>query len=142
MATTIAFSWIQRSVSNCCRARGEFLQFCGQTGRRTFILSSAHEDHFSAQARELGLDGHFEACYAGVRDKRQKIHEILESHGLDSGQTMFVGDMVHDVETARHGGVMSVATLTGYDPPDRLAAAEPDLTIRNLDTLKAILQNC
>ncbi len=49
---------------------------------------------------------------------------------------MFVGDMVHDIETAKHGGVFSVATLTGYDPPERLAAASPDLTVSDLAGLK------
>ena len=46
----------------------------------------------------------------------------------------------HDIETARHGGVLSVATHTGYDPPERLAEAQPDLTVPDLARLKRLLQ--
>lgn len=79
-------------------------------------------------------------AYAQVLDKRQKIHELLDTHNLDPVDTMFVGDMVHDIETAQHGGVFSVATLTGYDPPERLAAAKPDLTVSNLHGLRKFFE--
>lgn len=44
----------------------------------------------------------FEHCYVEIMDKREKIREILTVHNLDPQETMFVGDMVHDLETARH----------------------------------------
>ncbi|MGI9240267.1 MAG: HAD family hydrolase [Verrucomicrobiales bacterium] len=118
----------------------EFLDYCQSVGKRIFLLSSIHQDHFDEQSAELGLGHYFEVAYAQVLDKKQKIHEILEVHRLDPSETMFVGDMVHDVETAKHGGVFSVATLTGYDPPDRLAAAEPDLTVSDLADLRKFLE--
>jgi len=118
----------------------EVLDYCRSTGRRIFLLSSIHRDHYEQQSEALGLDRYFEVAYAQVLDKKQKIHEILEVHELDPGETMFVGDMVHDIETAKHGGVFSVATLTGYDPPERLAAAGPDLTVSDLAGLKKYLQ--
>lgn len=120
----------------------EFLNFCREAGKRIFLLSSIHQDHYRVQSEALGLCGYFEVAYAQVLDKKEKIHEILEVHGLDAGETMFVGDMVHDIETARHGGVFSVATLTGYDPPERLAAADPDMTVRDLHGLKRFLEGC
>ena len=104
-----------------------------------FLLSSIHQNHYDTQSAKLGLAGYFEFAYAQVLDKKQKIHEILKTHDLDPAETMFVGDMVHDIETAKHGGVFSVATLTGYDPPTRLAAASPDLTVENLDGLRDYL---
>ena len=106
------------------------------------MLSSIHQHHYEAQSAALGLDGYFEFAYAQVLDKKEKIHEILEDHQLDPEETMFVGDMVHDIETARHGGVLSVATHTGYDPPERLAAAQPDLTVPDLARLKRFLKGC
>jgi len=118
----------------------EFLRFCRARNRRVFLLSSIHQEHYEAQSQKLGLADFFEVAYAQVLDKKQKIHEILETHDLDPAETMFIGDMVHDIDTARHGGVFSVATLTGYDPPERLASADPDLTVRDLGRLQHLME--
>jgi phosphoglycolate phosphatase len=118
----------------------EFLEFCAKSGRRMFVLSSTKSAHFNEQALALGLDHFFEVVFAEVWDKKEKIHEILETMGLDPAETAFVGDMVHDVETARHGGVTSVAVLTGYDNAAKLCAAEPDVTARDLSHLRRVLE--
>lgn len=118
----------------------EFLAFCRTSGRRLFLLSSVKAEHFEAQAERLGVAGAFEHPYTGVLDKRAKIGEILEAHGLERSETAFVGDMIHDVETARHGGVMSIAVLTGYDSLEKLTPARPDVVVSSLNELRKLLQ--
>ena len=118
----------------------EFLVFCRASGRRLFLLSAMKSEHFEVQAQRLGLRHCFEHPYTGVVDKRSKIREILETHGLAPEETAFVGDMVHDVETARVGGVMSIAVLTGYDTLEKLAPAKPDVVVTSLDELRRLLQ--
>ena len=54
-------------------------------------------------------------------------------------ETAFVGDMTHDVETARHGGVSSIAVLTGYNHAEILAAVRPDITVPDLGVLRTLL---
>ena len=118
----------------------EKLDWCRQLGIRTFVLSSMDATAFARQLGEFGLKGHFEATYAGVLDKRQLIHRILETHGLLPEETAFVGDMTHDVETARHAGIASIAVLTGYNHPEVLAAVRPDLTVPDLGVLRGIFE--
>lgn len=119
----------------------EFLDFCRDSGRRLFLLSSMKQEHFDVQSAKLGLRDYFEHPYAGVIDKRAKIGEILEKHALARGETAFVGDMIHDVETARHGGVMSIAVLTGYDSVEKLTPSKPDVVVSSLDALRRLLQD-
>jgi phosphoglycolate phosphatase-like HAD superfamily hydrolase len=119
----------------------EFLDFCRASGRRLFLLSSMKAAHFEVQAEKLGLTGSFEHAYVGVMDKRAKIGEVLATHGLVPGETAFVGDMIHDVEAARHGGVMSIAILTGYDSVEKLAPAQPDVVVASLHVLQRLLQH-
>ncbi len=119
----------------------EFLDFCRDSGRRLFLLSSMKQEHFDVQSEKLGLRDYFEHPYAGVIDKRAKIGAILETHGLVRGETAFVGDMIHDIETARHGGVMSIAVLTGYDSIEKLTPAKPDVVVSSLDALRRLLQD-
>lgn len=118
----------------------EFLDFCRESGRRLFLLSSMKREHYEVQSDKLGLSHYFEHPYVGVMDKRTKIGEILEVHGLDRSETAFVGDMIHDVETARHGGVMSIAVLTGYDSIEKLTPAKPDVVVASLHELRRLLQ--
>jgi len=118
----------------------EFLDYCQSTGRRMFVLSSTRREHFNAQAEALGIAGYFEEIYADVWDKKHKIGAILADHGLRAEETAFIGDMVHDVDTARHGGVTAVAVLTGYDDALKLAAAGPDVTVRDLGELRKVLE--
>lgn len=119
----------------------EFLDFCRGSGRRLFLLSSMKREHYEVQSAKLGLSGYFEHPYVGVMDKRAKIGEILDKHGLDRAETAFVGDMIHDVETARHGGVMSIAVLTGYDSIEKLTPSRPDVVVASLHELRRLLQS-
>ena len=117
----------------------EFLDFCRRSGRRIFLLSTIKATHFDAQAGRLGVRDVFDHPYVEIMDKREKIREILATHDLDPAETAFVGDMVHDIETARHGGVTSVAVLTGFDPLEKLASAKPDVIVTGLPVLQALL---
>jgi phosphoglycolate phosphatase len=119
----------------------EFLVFCRTTARRCFVLSSAHPAHLRRQADEFGFAPFFEEVYAGVRNKTDVIHDILARHALDSRETAFIGDMTHDIETARHGGVRSIAVLTGYQSELTLAVTGPDLMVRDLAHLRTLMQD-
>lgn len=116
-----------------------FLDICRATGRRLFVLSSIRHEHWLAHAEAAGIRDHFEGVYTAVLDKRSRIREILDRHALDPRETAFVGDMVHDIDTARHGGVHAVAVLTGYDDAAKLSAAGPDLVAADLGRLADLL---
>jgi phosphoglycolate phosphatase-like HAD superfamily hydrolase len=117
----------------------EFLDFCRETGRRTFLLSSIKTSHFTIQAERNGVATYFEVAYTEVMDKRSKIREILKTHQLDPRETMFVGDMVHDIETAKHGGVLDVAVLSGFDRLEKLATAHPTIIASDIGGVQRLL---
>lgn len=117
----------------------EKLEWCAALGIRTFVLTSMDADAFERQMDDFGFRELFEATYSGVLDKREVIHRILETHNLNPAETAFVGDMTHDVETARHGGISSIAVLTGYNHPEILARVRPDLTVPDLGVLRSLL---
>jgi phosphoglycolate phosphatase-like HAD superfamily hydrolase/8-oxo-dGTP pyrophosphatase MutT (NUDIX family) len=116
----------------------EKLEWCTSLGIRTFVLTSMDSIAFERQMDDFGLRHHFEATYSGVLDKRELIGQILATHGLDPAETAFVGDMTHDIETARHGGLSSIAVLTGYNHAEILAAVRPDLTVPDLGVLRTL----
>lgn len=131
---------VQDDVCALPHAR-EFLEFCRDKKLRLFLLSSIHGNHFKNQCGVTGFDVFLEKPYTDVWDKREKIHEILRENHLSPDETLFIGDMQHDIETARHGGIHSCAVLTGYNTLEQLRAAQPDWIVENLSELKAMMEN-
>lgn len=134
-----SFRAAQHSVRALPHAR-EFLEFCRARRLRTFLLSTVHPDYWAAQSDLTGLAPFIDTPYTGVRDKRQKIRDLLAGNGLMAEETLFIGDMEHDIETARHGGVHSCAVLTGYNTLDQLSRAHPGLIVEHLRELRDALE--
>ncbi len=132
------FRAVQASVAALPHAR-EFLEFCRQHRIRTFLLSTVADEHFVLQAKVTGFAEFLDQPYTGVWDKRKKIHEILADNKLRAEETLFIGDMEHDIETAKYGGTQSCAVLTGYNTLNQLRRAQPDLIVEHLGELREIL---
>lgn len=132
-----AFDGAKSLVTVLPHAR-EKLEWAQARGLRMFILTSMDAAAFGRQLEEFGMKEFFEATYAGVLDKRDLIAQILETHGLLKVETAFVGDMTHDIETARYGGISSIAVLTGYHHAEVLAGVRPDITVPDLGVLRKL----
>ena len=128
------FDSSKKKVTELPGARA-FLDYCTSSRRRIFLLSSIKSHHFEAQAQELGLRGYFEHAYTEVWNKSQRIHAIMQEQGLDPRETLFAGDMQHDIETGKRASLLAVGTLTGYNSREQLTEAEPDLIVDDLSCL-------
>ena len=117
----------------------EFLDYCKDHNLKTLLLSTIHPDHYKVQSELIRLD--FDIEYVRVMDKRSKILDMLRENQLSAEETIFIGDMQHDVESAKRGRVGSCAVLTGYNKRDQLAEAMPDYIAEDLGHLKKVLDN-
>ena len=72
-------------------------------------------------------------------DKRDWISKLLKDNFLKKEETVFIGDMQHDIETAQFAGVYSVAVLTGYNSREMLEESSPDLIVNNLMEFKELI---
>ena len=133
------FAECQDSIVPLPHAR-EMLEFCRAQGLRLFVLTAVHPKAFAVQAETIGFAPFFERIYSGVMDKRTRILELLAENGLERDATVFIGDMQHDIETAKEGGVHSVGVLTGYNSLEHLRQAGPDVIVEHLGELRQILQ--
>lgn len=116
-----------------------FLRFCRARAWPVFIASTADEQTYVSQMKRFDLDQLITRAYLGIEDKTKKIFHILEENELDRRHTLFVGDMEHDIEAGRAGGVMTCAVLTGYNHADTLRRMNPDLVCADLGELQQIL---
>ncbi|MGB1130544.1 MAG: HAD hydrolase-like protein [Haloferula sp.] len=118
----------------------EKLEWCRDHGIRAFVLTSMDAPSFYSQLKDFGFEEFFEETYAGVLDKRELILSLVSDHGLDPGETAFVGDMTHDIDTAHHAGLTSVAVLSGYTHAGPLSEARPHITVQDLEGLRRVME--
>jgi phosphoglycolate phosphatase-like HAD superfamily hydrolase len=133
------FSQVQHEITELPHAR-QFLLFCRKHKIRTFVLSTVSVHYFARQAAVNGFDKFIDRPYPGIWDKRAKIAELLAENQLAAAQTIFIGDMQHDIETAKFEGIGSCAVLTGYNRLEQLRASEPDVIVEHLGELREILE--
>ena len=115
-----------------------FCNFCIEKGIKTFLLSTVNADHYQEQSKKMRFN--FDKEYVGVMDKRKKIAGILNDNQLCPEETIFIGDMQHDIETAKIGKIGSCAVLTGYNKRSQLEKAKPDMIVENLGQLRLVIE--
>jgi phosphoglycolate phosphatase len=128
------FKQSQHAVVELPHAR-ELLESCHGRGMRLFVLSTMHPSHFSVQCAALGFSGYFERTHVGILDKEARIRDLLAEDKVNPVETLMVGDMQHDIDTARRGGLLSCAVLTGYTGVEQLRTSKPDLIVEHLGQL-------
>lgn len=117
----------------------EFLQFCVRNGIGVYIGSTVDSHTYEYQSKRFGIAQYVTRPYIGIVDKTETIHEILKENRLNRDETMFVGDMEHDIEAGKAGGIHTCAVLTGYNHIEKLQAMSPDLVCRDSGELQQIL---
>ena len=88
----------------------EILRECSKLCIKTYLLSSIKKQHFESQSAKLGLSDFFDFAYTEALDKRDWITMLLKDNNIKHEETLFIGDMQHDIETARHAGVCLLYT--------------------------------
>ncbi len=97
------------------------------------VIVSGASDASVAQFLELhSLQEYFMILKNGLfsKSKTQRCTEFLHTHGLTSGDTIFITDSVRDIEEVLSMGIKSVAVTWGLGPAEDLRAIEPyELTV-------------
>lgn len=118
----------------------EVLEYACGEGMGVFLLSTIHSRHWEKQAARLDMARYFRKAYTGAIDKRGVIVDLLREQAAVPAETLFVGDMQHDVDTAHSAGVLAAAVLTGYDSLEKLKRSQPDHLFRDLFGVLGFLQ--
>jgi phosphoglycolate phosphatase len=118
----------------------ETLQALAASGLRLAVCSNK-PGPFTRQLLEyLGLARLFRAAIGPEDAPRLKpapdmLQAALRSLQVDRSETLYVGDMTVDIETARAAGVAVWVVPTGSDDKAALLAAGPDRILRDLREL-------
>jgi len=81
----------------------------------------------------------FSHIFEDIPNKQDIIHFVLKETAFSKKETLYVGDMVHDIEAGKHAGVKTGAILTGYQSHSILSKANPDFIIKDLSEILTLL---
>jgi 2-phosphoglycolate phosphatase len=94
--------------------------------------------------RHCGLRKFFDMVLCGDKVKRGKpdpeiLRSIMKKLDISSGRTIYVGDMVIDIQAARRAGCSSVAVVTGSSTRAELAKEKPEAILPQVRDLLKLL---
>jgi len=118
----------------------DFLEFCARQRLGVYIASTVDAQTYAYQTERFGIAHFITKPYIGIADKTEKIHHILDENRLAIDETLFVGDMEHDIEAGKAGGIHTCAVLTGYNHVEKLRSLAPDLICEHLGELQQYLE--
>ncbi len=108
-------------------------------GIKLVIMSSGSQEKIIADAKTYGVFDYFQEINGNIPDKSQVITDILQRNNFQPKESMYIGDMPHDIQAGKKGGVISVGISWGHKSKEMLEAANPDYLISNIIELEKLL---
>lgn len=107
------------------------LEALRDAGHVMCIATSKRRDFAERVMDHLGLRGFVRGVYGaepggGLDNKQDLLAYILGHEGFVSGDTVMLGDRLHDIHAAQVNGLRSIGALWGYGGREELVAAGAD----------------
>jgi len=108
-------------------------------GRKiNLVLFSSHDqDRLEKEVKLFGLEGFFREINGSVLDKVAAIKSVLARNNFAAEETMFIGDMTHDIEAGHAAGIIACAIVNQeakflYETMGKILCAYPDYLINDI----------
>lgn len=116
-----------------------------EKGIKMAIASNKPSIYSRTILENFELSPFFEACYGPDVVKQPKPHPamlegLMKELNADKKETLYVGDMVIDVETARNASVAVALIATGGNSSDELRSMNPDYFLNSFASLRLIIE--
>lgn len=108
--------------------------------RRQVVLTNKPDPFARDLLAALGVAPRFCAILAGGDSHPKKpdpssLQALMQGQGASAQDTLLIGDSVIDVETGRNAGVLTVIVAQGFEDPQALREARPDLVVQDFAEL-------
>jgi HAD superfamily hydrolase (TIGR01549 family) len=97
-----------------------------------YILSTNSQTNIEQFLKNNKLDGCFAKIYGntGLFSKSSAIKKIVRRENLSRQECFYIGDEVRDIEAARNAKVTSVGVTWGFNNPQAIKSAKPDILVK------------
>ncbi len=105
------------------------------TGLLLGIVSSHPQGFLTQEATDYLIHPLVELLRGDARNKVESLKEVCQVLGLQRERTMYVGDTIYDIRSAREAGLVTAGVSTGYHSHEALEAEHPDYLFTSLSQL-------
>lgn len=84
---------------------------------RMFVVSGTPEDEMRIIVRKRGIDRYFESVYGSPRGKKELMKLILDQYHLKPEESIFVGDSITDLDSAKANHMRFLARVNNNHAP-------------------------
>jgi phosphoglycolate phosphatase len=116
------------------------LRWLDRKGVELALLSSHPRELLMKEIDGNGFSKLFTHVIGGAYDKRKSISGLVDKIGSGNEETVFVGDMKHDIEAGKLAGVLTAAVLSGYHDRETLEGMEPNFIFRDVRDLRFLVE--
>ena len=117
----------------------EVLRFLKQKEIKMVLLSSCSQKQLEEDIENYKFQDFFVDINGSVHNKVKTITEIMCKNNFKPKETIYIGDMTHDIDAGKKAGISTVAVSYGYQSKEKLLEKNPDFLIENLKELKNIV---
>lgn len=109
-------------------------------GTNLYIFSTVRQSLLEELCRREKILPYFTKIFGSVRDKERMLPQLMRRYGFKKKDTLFIGDMEHDVTAAKKSGVLSGAFLDGYHSTERLLQHMPDFVFNDYEGVAKLIR--
>jgi len=111
-----------------------------RAGFKLFLATSKPRVFATQILQHFKLSPFFQTAYGSeldgrLSDKGELIAYIIDQEGLDTTETLMVGDRVFDIEGGKKNRLATAAVAYGYGTPEEITEAGPDVVFETLADL-------
>lgn len=117
----------------------ETLSRLQQIGLTVGIVSSHPQVYLEQEARDYLLHPLIEILKGDTRNKIETLKEVCQTLGLERSETLYIGDTIYDIRSAREAGLITAGVSTGYHTHEALEAENPDHLFTRLSQVLTLL---
>lgn len=141
----------EASNGNCSIMDGaiELLEWLGEKGVHTMILSNHMQGNLDADVERLGIRPYMQHVSGNTEratmtqglSKQIRLEAYMEQHGFAPENTFIIGDSHEEPELARRLGILGISIAGGLLSAARLEKYKADHIVQKLHEVRPILEN-
>ena len=102
-----------------------------KTNNSLYILSTLDYKILNMLSKETGIFTYFKKIIGNASNKIEALEKLLNDESLIYSETIFIGDMPHDIESAKKLKVQSGGATYGYSNSKTIISTKPDYIFNN-----------
>jgi len=102
-----------------------------KTNNSLYILSTLDYKILNMLSKETGIVTYFKKIIGNTSNKIEALEKLLNDENLICSETIFIGDMPHDIESAKKLKVQSGGVTYGYSNSKTVMSTKPDYIFNN-----------